>query len=117
MKRPILAISLELYDDATRRADPNPNPNPKPSPNQARFQLQDHLQRAVGQAWAESAVEADAQVGLPSLPLIAKALLARSGVEQEVRYAELQSEHARLKQLCAIRDPELLASFESGARE
>ena len=83
----------------------------------ARFQLQEHLQQAVGQAWAESAVEIDAQVGLPPLPLIAKALLARSALEQEARHAELQSEHERLKQLCASRDPELLASFESGARQ
>jgi hypothetical protein len=75
----------------------------------------------VGQAWAESAVEADAQLGLPPLPLIARALLARSAVEQEAlqeaQHAELQREHARLKQLCASRAPELLASFESGARQ
>ena len=83
----------------------------------ARFQLQEHLQQAVGQAWAESAVEVDAQVGLPPLPLIARALLARAALEQEARHAELQSEHERLKQLCASRDPELLASFESGARQ
>ena len=83
----------------------------------AHFQLQEHLQRAVGQAWAESAVEADTQVGLPPLPLIARALLARSAVEQEARHAELQIEHERLKQLCASRAPELLASFESGARQ
>ena len=66
-------------------------------------------------------MEADAQVGLPPLPLIARALLARSAVEQQARqeaqHAELQREHARLKQLCASRAPELLASFESGARQ
>ena len=120
-----LALTLTEIHPLSARPDAREETALSTAEYTARFQLQEHLQRAVGEAWAESAVEADAQVGLPPLPLIARALLARSAVEQEARqeawqearHAELQREHARLKQLCASRAPELLASFESGARQ
>ena len=116
-----LALTLTEIHPLSARPDAREEAALSTAEYTARFQLQEHLQRAVGEAWAESAVEADAQVGLPPLPLIARALLARSAVEQEARqearHAELQREHARLKQLCASRAPELLASFESGARQ
>ena len=116
-----LALTLTVIHPLSARPDAREEAALSTAEYTARFQLQEHLQRAVGEAWAESAVEADAQVGLPPLPLIARALLARSAVEQEARqearHAELQREHARLKQLCASRAPELLASFESGARQ